>query len=255
MDWESRAVESEIAFSQALGGQPVEYPDFIHMCNPYVPWNGDFNRAVGVKLTDLGSFDELVSEVERIHRAKGLDRPNRYDLYPPGLDPGLWQGPLRAQGYHLETAIFFSAPALAESLPEEFTLTIPAEEEYLAWFRALVQARGYYTAEWFEQVRPLQLGFTKLFRPYWLFRSGELVAWVYCAHLGEYTRLFEVEVDESCRGQGLGTLLLHAVRAESGRLGAGAVLLQTGEELRGFYERAGFRECSRSSIIWRMSAG
>ena len=251
MDWTRRSVESEIEISRALGSQPVEYSDFVHMYNPSVAWNGDFNRAVGVKLSDIGSFEKVVAQVERIHKEKGLEKPNRYDVHPPGLDRSLWQGHLREKGYDVHTAIFFWAPPFEESLPTDFALAVPADDEYLSWFRARVQARRYYTAEWFDKVRPLQLGFTRLFRPYWLFRRGELVAWVYCALLGDYTRLFGVEVDAACRRQGLGTILLHAIRVETGKLGADAVLLQSGEHLAAFYERAGFSECVRSSIIWR----
>ncbi len=251
MDWARRAVESEIECSRAFGSRPVEYADFVHMHHPSVPWGGDFNRAVGVKLSGVGSFEKIVGQVERFHKEKGLERPNRYDVYPPGLDRGLWQGPLREKGYDVDTAIFFSAPPLEESLPTDCTLVVPADDEYLSWFKALVQARRYYTAEWFEKVRPLQLGFTRLFRPYWLFRRRELLAWVYCAHLGGYTRLFGVEVDKACRHQGIGTILLHAMRAETRKMGADAVLLQSGEHLRAFYEGAGFSECTRSSVIWR----
>jgi len=250
VDWGRRALESEVEFSRALGSQPVEYPGFIHMYNRLVPWGGDFNRAVGVRLSDLGSFEEVVRQVEGIHRKKGLERPNRFDICPPGLDEESWRDYLRRRGYSLETAIFFCAPALRESLPSDFVLTVPSEEQYLEWFRGLVQARGYYNEDWFEKLRPLQLSFAKVFRPYWLLRKGDLVRWVYCAHLGDYTRLFEVEVSQEFRGQGLGGVLLRAIRVESGRLGAGFVLLQSGEELRGFYEKAGFGECARSSIIW-----
>jgi GNAT superfamily N-acetyltransferase len=92
--------------------------------------------------------------------------------------------------------------------------------------------------------------FARVFRPYWLTREGDLVGWVYCAVLGEYARLFEVEVTEEFRGQGLGKELLGAVRIEGHRLGARFILLQAGEKLRPFYERVGFAECARNSIIW-----
>lgn len=234
----------------ALKSRPIEYPNFIHMYNAFVPWCGDFNRAVGVRLSDFRSFEEIVYQVESIHSEKNLERPNRYDIYPPALNEELWRDYLLQKGYRLETAIFLCAPTLNESLPSGFALKVPSEQEYIEWFRRLVQSRGYYDEQWFQMVRPLQLHFVQIFKPYWLLREGDLIGWVYCANLGEFARLFEVEIRQEFRGQGLGKTLLRAIRIEGGKLGTQFILVQSGERLRGFYEKAGFKECARNSIIW-----
>ncbi|MEI2420342.1 GNAT family N-acetyltransferase, partial [Arthrospira platensis SPKY2] len=62
-----------------------------------------------------------------------------------------------------------------------------------------------------------------------------------------------VEIVESWCGRGFGLRLLQAIRVAAGALGATYALLQSGESLRPFYEKAGWRECVRSSIIWRQS--
>ena len=72
-NWPEIALHSEIAYSKALGSVPTAYPDFVHLHNETVPWGGDFNCAVGVRLTDPFSFDRVVAQVKRIHREKGLN--------------------------------------------------------------------------------------------------------------------------------------------------------------------------------------
>ena len=57
IDWDERVLNSEIEYSRALGGTPIVYPNFIHIYNNAVPWSGDFNRAVGVRLSSYESFD------------------------------------------------------------------------------------------------------------------------------------------------------------------------------------------------------
>lgn len=250
INWEKAALASEIAYSQAFKSEPVEYPEFIHMYNPYVPWSGDFNRAVGVKVTDFRSFEAVISQIEAIHREKGLDKPSRFDIHPPVLDKSVWRDYLSQKGYHLSTAIFFSAPTLKFTLPPEYKLALPSQDDYLDWFRRLAQSRGYYEEQWFQQIQPLQMNFSQIFRPYWLLKENHVAGWVYCANLGSFARLFEVEIDEKQRGQGIGTLLLQAIRAEGHQMGAKFILLQSGEALRKFYESAGFHECTRNSIIW-----
>ena len=110
IDWAANALLSEIEFSKALKSQPTTYPSFIHLFNPHVPWGGDYNRVVGVKLTDFGSFDGVYAQVEEIHHQKGLEPPDRFDIAPPTLDENMWQGYLNAEGYTLRTAIFFQTP-------------------------------------------------------------------------------------------------------------------------------------------------
>ena len=249
INWERNALDSEVEYSRALKSEAVEYLKFIHMYNAFVPWSGDFNRAVGVKITDFQSFEEIICQVERIHKEKNLERPDRYDIYSPTLDRSLWQDYLLEKGYKLDTAIFFCAPTLSEYLPSGFTLKVPSEQEYIDWYRHLIQLRGYYDEQWFQMLVPLQLHFIRVFKPYWLLREGDLVGWVYCANLGEYVRLFEVEINQDFRGQGFGILLLRAIRMECDKPGAQFILLQSGESLRNFYEKAGFRECASNSIV------
>lgn len=250
IDWVQTALDSEIEFSKAYKSQPRVYSNFIHLYNQSVPWGGDFNRAVGVRLTDFDSFDQIVAQVEQIHKDKGLDRPSRYDLYPPALDEGLWRDYLAQRGYRLETAVFFYSPAADEVLVSEFALYTPSWDEYLEWYCSLAKSRGYYDEQRFQMVKSLQENFVRVFKPYWLLKNDEMVGWVYCANLGKYTRLFDVGVRPEFRGQGLGKTLLQAIKIESGRQGAQFVLLQAGERLRQFYEKSGFRECSKNSIIW-----
>lgn len=250
VDWGKIALDSEIEYSRALKSTPVEYPTFTHMHNPFVPWGGDFNRAVGVKISNFPSFEEIVSTVDSIHQEKELDRPNRFDVYPPELKEDVWQDYLHEKGYRLETAIFFCATTMREHLPSGFSLEIPSQNEYMEWYSRLVQSRGYFDIDWYEKMKPLQVNFSSIFKPNWLLRGGHLVGWVYCAVFGEYARLFELEIDQEYRGQGMGILLLRAIRIEGNKLGARFILLQSGEKLRKFYEHAGFRECTRNSIIW-----
>jgi ribosomal protein S18 acetylase RimI-like enzyme len=249
-NWDNVALSSEIEYSKALKSESVEYPRFIHLFNPFVPWSGDFNRAVGVNISDFRSFEEVAGQIEEIHRAKALERPDRFDIYPPVLEESLWRDPLLQKGYDLSTAIFFFATAMEYDLPSEFRLENPPQEDYLEWYCQLVKSRGYFEEEWFRLVKPLQLHFINIFKPYWLLRENELIGWVYCVNFMNYARLFEVEISEKYRGKGMGNLLLQAIRAESYKKGAQFVLLQSGESLRKFYESAGFRECARNSIIW-----
>jgi ribosomal protein S18 acetylase RimI-like enzyme len=250
IDWEERSVASEIEYSKALKSTPVEYPDFIHLLNPFVPWSGDFNRAVGVKLTDFHSFKAVVSQVENIHKENSMDRPDRYDIYPPALNTDPWNDHLEQRGYRLETAVFFAASTLDGILPAGFSLVIPGGEEYIEWFCRVVQERGYFDEDWFQKVKPLQLNFASIFQPYWFMKDGIQAGWVYCANFGKYARLFEVEINPEFRGKGIGRVLLDAIRIQMGKLTVPFILLQSGEELRHFYESAGFQECASNSIIW-----
>ena len=249
IDWGARALESEIALSQAYGGVATPHAGFIHIRNELVPWAGDFNRTVGVRLTDLRSLDAILERVERIHAELDLDPPDRYDVAAPPLLEAEWESGLANRGLRLEMAVFCLAEADTEPLPPGYGLRSPDPEPYLEWFRGLVQARGYYEEAWFDVARPAQERFIRVFRPLWLEEHGELVAWTYRAALGDYARLFEVEVAEQARGRGIGRLLLRAVRSECASRGLRHVLLQTGERLRGFYEGSGFVACARNSIL------
>jgi hypothetical protein len=143
IDWAANALLSEIEFSKALKSQPTTYPCFIHLYNPHVPWGGDYNRAVGVKLTDFESFDGVDAQVAEIHRQKGLEPPDRFDIAPPVLDEIKWQEYLTPRGYTLRTAIFFQAPAQPVELPAGFSLYHPSTDEYMAWYLKLAEEQGY----------------------------------------------------------------------------------------------------------------
>ena len=249
IDWAAKALLSEIEFSKALKSQPTTYPYFIHLYNPHVPWGGDYNRAVGVNLTGLELFDEINAQVAEIHQQKRLDPLDRFDIAPPPLDENMWQGHLNAEGYTLRTAIFFQAPTQPIELPAGFTLYQPSSDEYLAWYNKLADEQGYAASDWFQPSLPLRKNFIKVYQPYWLMRYGEQVGWVYTAHLGDFSRLFEVEIKPQFQHQGMGRLLMQAVIAEGHRQGTRHILLQTSERLRPFYESCGFRECTRNSII------
>jgi len=250
IDWNEWALHSEIEFSKALGGKPVEYSSFIHIHNDTVPWGNDYNRTVGVRISGFESFDEVVEQVETIHKHKKLERPNRYDIYPPALDNEIWDDFLLKRGFRLRTAVFFCSRTIDEQLPSELRLYSPSEGEYIQWFHNQQKSRDYYNEEWFHKVKPCKLKFIKTFEPYWLLRHGDMVGWVYCARLGEYCSLFEVEIKNEFRNQGLGQMLLRAIRIEGKKRAARFVLLQSSERLKKYYEKAGFEECSRNSVIW-----
>jgi GNAT superfamily N-acetyltransferase len=251
--WPEKALHSEIEFSRALKSQPTTYPNFIHLYNPYVPWGGDYNRSVGVGLTGFEAFDEVNAQVADIHRQKELEPPDRFDIAPPALDESLWQDYLKQRGFSLRTALFFQVSTQPVGLPAGFTFYHPSTDEYMAWYIKLAEEQGYASADWFSQSLPLKENFSQVYRPNWLMRDREQVGWVYTAHLDDFTRLFEVEIVPQFQRQGMGRLLMQAVIAEGYCRRTQHILLQAGERLRPFYEKCGFRECSRNSIIRRIT--
>jgi len=253
-DWAAIALHSEIAYSSALGSVPTAYAGFTHLYSEAVPWGGDFNCAVGVVISDLASFDRVVAQVERIHRARGVDRPDRYDVYPPALDEAAWSAPLAQRGCRLQRALWFCAPALAGELASGCALVTPGAAEYIAWYHGRQRAQAWYDEADWQRLRPLQEQFARAFRPYWLLRDGARVGWVYCGAVGQVGSLFDVWIEPSFRGQGFGRTLLDAIRREGSKQGLRYLLLRTSEARRGFYERCGFQECLQSSTI-RLSKG
>jgi ribosomal protein S18 acetylase RimI-like enzyme len=249
IDWAERALESEIAYSRACGSRPTAYPGFVHLYNDAVPWGGDFNCAVGVRLTDYASFERAADRVARIHREKKLDRPDRYDIYPPPLDRVWWDDYLAQRGYSLQMSIWFCAPTIEGHLPAEFTLFAPAEDEYIEWYHRRQKEQSWYDDAYLERLRPLQQRFARVFRPYWLLRGSQRLGWVYCGYLGDYGSLFDVWIEPAFRGHGLGRILMNAIRIEGRKYGTCSLLVRTSEGRRGFYEKCGFRECLRSSTI------
>jgi len=90
INWDEISLHSEIEYSKALGGKVIEYENFIHIYNENVPWVGDFNRSVGIRISNFESFIKVVKKTEDIHKDKNLDIPNRYDIYPPVLNKEKW---------------------------------------------------------------------------------------------------------------------------------------------------------------------
>ncbi len=249
INWDECALDSELEFSKALLSQPIEYPDFIHMYNSHVAWCGDFNRALWVRITDFQSFDNIKSQIEQIHQEKRLEKPDRFDIRTPVLDEKQWRDHLQKMGYALQTAIFFNAPTKEMDLPTGYSLCTPSNAEYFDWYSQLAKSQGYYDEDWFKQHLPLKANFIQVFRPYWLLKNKDLVGWVYSSNLGKYCRLFEVEVEQHFQGQGMGRLLLQAIVSEGYKQGGEYILLQSNNRLRPFYEKCGFVECSKNSII------
>ena len=247
--WEQVAVHSEIEYSRALGSKPTEHADFVHLHNEAVPWGGDYSCAVGVRLTDLASFDRVVVQVERIHRAKGLDRPGRYDVYPPALDKAHWQDALAQRGYGLRRSVWFCADTVKGDLPAGIDLYTPHATEFIAWHHERQRVQDWYDERDWERMRPLQESFARVFRPYWLLRDGVCVGWAHCDALGAYGSLFDVWIEPPFRRQGLGRTLMDAIRVEGQKQGLRFLLLRTSEARRPFYEACGFRECLQSSTI------
>jgi GNAT superfamily N-acetyltransferase len=249
INWDECALTSELEFSKALLSQPTEYPDFIHVHNPYVTWCGDFNRALRVKITDFQSFDRIKTQIEQIHREKRLDKPDRYDICTPPLIEKQWHDHLLQMGYDLLTAIFFNIPTKETELPVGYSLYSPSKTEYLDWYSELAKTQGYYAEEWFNQHLPLKENFIQSFKPYWLLKNKDMVGWVYSSNLGRYCRLFEVQIEKHFQGHGMGRLLLQAIINEGYRQGTEYILLQANDRSRSFYEKCGFVDCSRNSII------
>jgi len=249
IDWLARGVESEVSYSVARGGTPTEHPNFIHVSNPAVRLCGDYNRVVGMRVDDLESFAEVVRQVEEIHREKGLERPDSYDPYPSVAGDGAWLERLSEIGHSFWTDVFFRTETVADELPRGFEWTPMGEDEYIDWYEARARSGGYSDDEAHRMTFPFERGFIRVDRPYWLLKDGERVAWVHCANLGEYFRLFDVETDEAQRRRGYGRVLLQAVKLEARSQGVPHILIRCGERLRPFYEGCGFVECGKGSVI------
>lgn len=254
IDWMARAVESEVAYSEARGGTATAYDDFIHIHNSHVPWGGDYNRAVGVRVSSLEEFADVIRQVERIHEERNLERPDSYDTYPSLEGDGEWIDGLGDIEHRSWTDVFFKLEVGTVRLPDGFEWRPVGEDEYLQWRRAMQQKEGWYDAEAWELGLPLERQFIQTYRPYWLFENGHRVAWVHCANLGSHFRLFDVEVDKPLHGRGYGKILLQAVAAEAGAQRVAHILIRCVERLRGFYESCGFDECGKGTVV-RLRSG
>ena len=249
MNWDNLALQSEIAYSQARGGAATRREGFIHIHNRHVPWGGDFNRAVGCQASSFAAFREIETAVQKIHAENLLAAPDRFDCFPPSLDKAEWAPFLSPLGYSCHDLIFFAAAARPAPHSGDVRLHRPTENDYLEWHEARLRKADHFDEQWFREIMPLEKHFAKEFLPYWLVRGDELLGSVHCAHLGECSRLFDVEIEEKHRGRGYGKILLDLIRDAARRAGSSHALLQSAEPLRPFYEKAGFFECSRNTVI------
>ena len=71
VDWCEEAVRSEVAYSVARGGVPSEHASFIHVLNTAVPWSRDYNRAIGVRASNVAELEHVTYSVARIHEESG----------------------------------------------------------------------------------------------------------------------------------------------------------------------------------------
>lgn len=248
--WEERAVQSEIELSKAYGGIPQGFSNFIHIYNKLIPLSGDFNRAIGVKLTDFQSFNIFHQRVLDIHIEKKLDKPSRYDVYPPVLDVEKWNEYLQKKNCILSESIFMSTETTTISYQTDISFYKPSESEYMNWFYQRMKAKDYFDTEWYEQISIPQAKFIQVFKPLWLMIENEIIGWVYCANFGDYCRLFDVEIVEAFRGKGYGGKLMDMVKFECGREGASHIIVQPAANAKKFYEKIGFVKRASCSTIW-----
>jgi len=250
-DWGQLSVDSEINLSKAYGGIPEKHDHYIHITNSFVPWNGDFNRAVNVSPDSVDDLDVIIREVRDIHRNKKLDPPNRYDLGPEIKIDNAWESNFIAKNMKFSEAVFMQAQSQEAPSDSDNYLYAPGADEYFSWYRTKMEGRNYFTEEYYKMLKPLQSSFITVFKPYWFKVADEIVGSVYIADFSEYARLFEVEIEENRQGRGLGLKMMKAVRHKVKLLGLKYVLLETSGGLPRFYEKCGFKECIRSKILWQ----
>lgn len=252
IDWCTRALDSEIRYSEARGGVARSFGRFIHIHNPHVPWIGDFNRTVGVRVSTPEEFAAVVEAVEDLHRKSALERPDRYETDPTLGRDDAWIDELPGHAYRVSHVYFLKGEARANPLPEPYEWTPIPDEVHLGRWAAEVKADGYDPEGVSRDRIALERRFVQVFRPYWLLRAGTVVAWVQCAVQGPVLRLFDVTVEPSCRGRGVGRVLLQAARLEAARTDAGYVLVRCNAAVRPIYEACGFEACARGTVIRRL---
>jgi GNAT superfamily N-acetyltransferase len=249
INWIERAVVSEVAYSVARGGTATAHKGFIHIMNTSVPMGGDYNRAVGVRACSLDEFAAVAAAVGAIHDDNRLAAPDSYDTYPSDEGDGDWVDHVDEIGHQAWPDFFFNLSVKDRSLPSGFEWRPVSAGGYLAWRMTQRKHECWFDQDEWDLQLPSERAFIEIYRPFWLLENGCLVAWVHCANLGGYFRLFDVEVAEAQRGRGYGKLLLQAVEAEASRQGVSHILIRCAERLRGFYEACGFEECCRGSVI------
>jgi GNAT superfamily N-acetyltransferase len=251
IDWCTRALDSEVRFSEARGGVARSFGRFIHIHNPHVPWIGDFNRTLGVRVSTPEEFAAVVEAVEALHRVAALERPNRYETHPAVGEAEAWLDGLPDPEARASRVYFLCAEADAAPLPAPYEWAPIPDEVYLGRWAAEVKAAGYDPEGISRDRMILERKFIQTFRPFWLLVAGAVYAWVQCAVQGPVLRLFDVTVEPSSRGRGIGRRLLQAARLEAARVGATHVLVRCGAAARPFYLACGFEECARGTVIRR----
>ena len=253
IDWASKALQSEIEYFKALGGKAIEYHDFIHIYNKLVPLNGDYNLAINIKISDYNSLNKIIDKIEFLHQEKKLDIPNNFYISPPILNNKKWKGYLEKLGYEFCDVYYFRANSENLDTPSEYKFYSPTDNEYFQWFTKTRKSEDWYDEDTFQMTLPSQVRFYKIFKPYWFYKNNNMIGWIYCADLGEDSRLFDVFIKEEYRRQGMGTIMLKLIRTLAYNNGSSVVLTSVHaiKRLRKFYESAGFVECSSNSLIMR----
>jgi GNAT superfamily N-acetyltransferase len=246
--WEKAALDYELEYSKARGSILEVYPDFIHISNRNVHYGGDYNRTVSVRARTPERFREILGLVEKMHERDGALPPDRFDFFPPVLGPE-WEAAADSLGYRLKTSVYLQAPALPPQSFPPYRLHSPAAEEFEQWYTAQQKANPYCTEQLLKEIVPRQMKFIKVFNPFWLMKDESPVGWVYCQLHNGFFNVFELELLGEYRGKGLGRVFMQLIRAESGRLGARSVLVQTTQKIKDFYIKSGFSVASENTVL------
>jgi GNAT superfamily N-acetyltransferase len=248
-DWAKLSIESEVELTKAYGGIPERHDSFIHVRNPFVPWSGDFNRAINVTANSISGMEIVLNQIKDIHRNNKLDLPNRYDIGSGMKIDITWVDHFSKKRLVFSDAIFMQAES--QDISTEAKLYRPSIAEYFDWYHSRLKNRDYYQEEWYSKLKPLQTSFINVFKPYWFKLGSDMIGSVYIAELDGYARLFDVEIDETFRGKGFGKQMMMAIRRVVNNLRLKYVLLETSGDLSDFYTKCDFIECVRSKILWQ----
>lgn len=248
-DWAKISIDSEIELTKAYGGISKRHDNFTHVRNPFVPWNGDFNRAINVTAGSIDEMEDVLNQVKDIHRHNKLDPPNRYDIAPGVKIENTWVDQFSKKKLVFSNAVFMQAES--QDILTEDKLYKPSTAEYFNWYHSMLKSRDYYQEDWYTKLKPLQTSFINVFELYWFKLGNDMIGSVYVAKLDGYARLFDVEIDETFQGKGFGKQMMIAVRGIAYNLGLKYILIETSGHLPDFYVKCGFVECVRSKILWQ----
>ena len=137
------------------------------------------------------------------------------------------------------------------------------KDDYPAVARLKEQTQAYHAAILPERLRHTGLmysarGFAKLLKDcdkIWLAAvdaDSHVLGYAYCVRIKKVLWVDDLCVDEACRGQGIGTLLMDAAKKLAVEIGASSLELQVYEAnpaaLR-FYERCGYNRQDKTAFI------